>query len=126
VASGLPRHDLQSRPVEPVAPEHVHHAVLELYKRRSGKTPEQAREKAVRQMAAAVEASGLGREGYRERFTSSDDNLQSILEDALSMVAQNSARREALQGAFKASGKTVQEFSEMYGLDPAEARKLLV
>src|SRR4051812_30536389 len=32
VASGLPRHDLQGKPVEPVAPEHVHHAILELYK----------------------------------------------------------------------------------------------
>jgi sRNA-binding protein len=40
VANGLPRHDLQAKPVEPVAPEHVHHAILELYKRRSGKAPE--------------------------------------------------------------------------------------
>ena len=125
VASGLPRHDLQSNPVEPVAPEHVHHAVLELYKRRSGKTPELAREKAVRQLAAAVESSGLGREGYRERFTSADDDLHAILEEALSLVAQNNARREALQSAFKASGKTVEEFSQMYGLDVAEATKLL-
>jgi len=125
VASGLPRHDLQAKPVEPVAPEHVHHAILELYKRRSGKTPEPAREKAVQQLAAAVEASGLGREGYRERFSSPDDTIQALLEEALAAVAQKNARREALQGAFKASGKTVEEFAEMYGLDPAEARKLL-
>ena len=32
VAGGLPRHDLQGQPVEPVAPEHVHHAILELYR----------------------------------------------------------------------------------------------
>lgn len=125
VASGLPRHDLQGKPVEPVAPEHVHHAILELYKRRSGKTPEQAREKAVQQLVAAIEASGLGREGYRERFTSPDDQVQALIEEALSQVAQKNARREALQGAFKASGKTVAEFAEMYGLDPAEAQKLL-
>lgn len=125
VASGLPRHDLQAQPVEPVAPEHVHHAILELYKRRSGKAPEQAREKAVQQLAAAIEASGLSREEYRERFTSPDDNVQAVLEEALSAVAQKNARREALQGAYKASGKSVAEFAEMYGLDPAEAKKLL-
>jgi sRNA-binding protein len=97
VASGLARHDLQARPVEPVAPEHVHHAILELYKRRSGKAPERARQHAVEQLAAAIEVSGLSREAYRERFTSPDDNLQSLLEDALAIVAQKRARREALQ-----------------------------
>lgn len=125
VASGLPRHDLQGRPLEPVAPEHVHFAILELYRRRSGKAPEQARERAVVQLAAAIEASGLGRDGYRERFTSPDDKLHAMLEEALAMVAQRAARREALQNAFKASGKSVAEFADMYGLDPAEAGKLL-
>lgn len=125
VASGLARHDLQARPVEPVAPEHVHHAILELYKRRSGKAPEQARQHAVAQMAAAIEASGLSREDYRERFTSHDDNLHALMEDALSIVAQKRARREALQNALAASGKSIAEFAEMYGLDPIEAKKLL-
>lgn len=125
VASGLPRHDLQGQPVEPVAPEHVHHAILELYRRHSGKTPEQARERAVRQFAAAIEASGLGRDGYRERFNSPDDDVHAILEEALSLVAQKNARREAVQNAFKASGKTVAEFAEMYGLDEVEAKRLL-
>jgi hypothetical protein len=40
-------------------------------------------------------------------------------------VPRGRARREALQNAFKASGKTVAEFAEMYGVDPQEARKLL-
>jgi sRNA-binding protein len=126
VASGLPRHDLQAQPVEPVAPEHVHYAILELYKRRSGKSPEPARERAVAQLATAIEASGLGREGYRERFPSADDNMQAMLEEALAMVAQKNARREALQRAFQASGKSVEEFAQMYGLDIAEARGLVV
>ena len=125
VASGLPRHDLQAKPVEPVAPEHVHHAILELYKRRRGKAPEQARERAVAQMAAAIEASGLGRAEYRERFTSTDDDVHAMLEEALAAVGQKEARREAMRNAFKASGKTVAEFAEMYGLDPGEAKKLL-
>src|SRR5262245_39235108 len=42
MASGLARHDLQGKPVEPVAPEHVHYAVMELHRRRSGRAPEQA------------------------------------------------------------------------------------
>lgn len=125
VASGLARHDLQARPVEPVAPEHVHHAILELYKRRSGKAPEQARQLAVGQLAGAIEASGMSREEYRERFTSHDDNLHSLLEEALALVAQKNARREALQNAFKASGKKLEEFAEMYGLDPGEAKRML-
>lgn len=125
VASGLPRHDLQAKPVEPVAPEHVHHAILELYKRRSGKVPAQARQHAVEQLAAAIEASGLDRQAYRERFTSPNDDLHALLEEALSVAAQKGARRQALQDALKASGKTVAEFAEMYGLDPMEAKKLL-
>lgn len=125
VASGLPRHDLQGKPVEPVAPEHVHHAILELYKRRSGKSPEQARERALAQLVNAIEASGLGRDGYRERFTSPDDHVHAMLEEALAQVGQKEARREALRNAFKASGKTVGEFAEMYGLDPKETGKLL-
>lgn len=125
VVSGLPRHDLQARPVEPVAPEHVHHAILELYKRRSGKSPGPAREQAVAQMAAAIEACGLSREDYRERFSSPDDHLHALMEDALSLVAQKHARREALRNAFRASGKPVAEFAEMYGLDPKEAERLL-
>lgn len=125
VASGLPRHDLQAQPVGPLAPEHVHHAILELYKRRSGKAPEQARQLAVTQLAAAIESSGMGREAYRERFTSPDDAVHSMLEDALAAVAQRAARREALRNAYTASGKSVAEFAEMYGLDPAEAARLL-
>jgi sRNA-binding protein len=125
VASGLARHDLQGKPIEPVAPEHVHHAILELYKRRRGKAPEQARERAVAQLAAAIEASGLTREAYRERFTSPDDEVHAMLEEALSRVAQTAARREALQKAFTASGKSVAEFAEMYGLDAVETKRLL-
>ncbi|WP_296358848.1 ProQ/FINO family protein [Ramlibacter sp.] len=126
LASGLARHDLQAQPVEPVAPEHVHHAILELYKRRSGKALDQARTQAVQQLVNAIEASALSREDYRERFTPSDDQLQSILEEALSAVAQKHARREALQRAFKASGASVADFAQMYGLPVAEAEQLLV
>lgn len=125
VASGLPRHDLQGKPVGLLAPEHVHHAIVELYRRRAGKAPDAARQHAVTQLAAAVDASGMTREAYRERFTSPDDQVHAMLEDALALVAQRAARREALRNAYVASGKSVAEFAEMYGLDPAEAQRLL-
>ena len=40
VASGQPRHDLQGKAVEPVAPEHVHHALLQVFRRRQQRTQE--------------------------------------------------------------------------------------
>ena len=36
VASGEKRHDLNGEPVEDVAPEHVHHAIVEVFRRRPG------------------------------------------------------------------------------------------
>jgi ProP effector len=39
VAMGEQRHDLNAQPVEPVAPEHVHHAILEVFRRRQGRGP---------------------------------------------------------------------------------------
>ena len=42
VASGLARHDLQGAAVEAMAPEHVHHALLEVFRRRQARTQEKA------------------------------------------------------------------------------------
>jgi len=126
VASGLPRHDLAGQPVEPVAPEHVHHAILELYRRKSS-TPQEpaARSRAVEQLVGAVERSGLGRDGYRERFGQHEASLP-LLEEALALVAQKSARQEALVRAFKASGKSIEDFAEMYGMDPEAVARMVL
>ncbi|KQT08948.1 ProQ/FINO family protein [Ramlibacter sp. Leaf400] len=125
VAAGVPRHDLQAQPVEPVAPEHVHHAILELYRRKSA-TPQEplARERAVKQLVEAVGRSGLGRDGYRERFGAGPDFAVALLDEALMAIGQKSARQEALQRAFQASGKSVEDFAEMYGLSTAEVKAL--
>ena len=125
VASGLPRHDLAGEPVEPVAPEHVHHAILELYRRKS-MTPQEpaARERAIVQLAAAVERSGLDRDAYRERFGQHEAS-RPLLDEALAMVGQKAARQEALVRAFKASGKSVEAFAEMYGMEPREVARLV-
>ena len=126
VASGLPRHDLQAVPVEPVAAEHVHHAIVELYRRKQG-TPQEsaARGRAVAQLVENIGRSGLGRDGYRERFGAGGEPSRSLVEEALVAAGARTARQEALQRAFRASGQTVEAFAEMYGLDPAEVRNLL-
>lgn len=125
VANGLPRHDLGGQPVEPVAPEHVHHAILELYRRKST-TPQEpaARERAIAQLASAVERSGLDRDAYRERFGQHEAG-RAMLEEALAAIGQKSARQEALVRAFKASGKSVEGFAEMYGMEPREVSRLM-
>lgn len=125
VAAGVPRHDLQAQPVEPVAPEHVHHAILELYRRKSATPQEpQARERAVKQLVEAIGRSGLGRDGYRERFGAGPDFAVALLNEALMAIGQKSARQEALQRAFQASGKSAEDFAEMYGLSTAEVKAL--
>jgi len=126
VASGLARHDLHGRPVEPVAPEHVHHAIVELFRRKQG-TPQEAaaRQRAVAQLVENIERSTLGRDGYRERFGTGPEPARSLVEEALVACGQKSARQEALRRAFTSSGQSVEAFAEMYGLDPAEVRRLV-
>lgn len=125
VASGVQRHDLAGQPVEPVAPEHVHHAILELYRRKSA-TPQEpaARERAIAQLVAAVERSGLGRDAYRERFGQNEAS-HALLEEALAVIGQKAARQEALVRAFRASGKSVEAFAEMYGMTAGEVARLV-
>jgi hypothetical protein len=126
VASGLARHDLQGQPTDPAAPEHVQHAIVELYRRKKD-TPQEpaARERAVGQLVRAVQASGLGRDGYREKFGGGADWARALLEEALLQLGARSARAEALKRAYAASGKTVAEFAEMYGMDPDEVRAMV-
>ena len=122
VASGLPRHGLDGQPVEPVAPEHVHHAILELHRRKGGSP--QARERALKQLVENVERSGLGRDGYRERFGAGAEPSRMLVDEALMALGQRTARQEALRRAYQASGKSAEAFAEMYGLSVAEVKAL--
>ncbi|TPG24482.1 ProQ/FINO family protein [Variovorax guangxiensis] len=117
VAAGHPRHDLQGRPVEPVAPEHIHHAILEVFRRRQGRTQDDLSGQLRDRIIAAIEASGVGREAYAERVRARDDASNAALDDALAELARQAAKREALMRAFEANGKTEAEFAEMYGMD---------
>lgn len=129
VAAGHPRRDLEGQVVEPMAPEHVHHAILELYRRRLNRTPEAEREalrvQTVTRIARAIEASGLEREDYAVLVRSRDADINAIVDEALASLSAQVAKAEALLRAFEASGKSEQEFADMYGMKPGEVARTL-
>jgi len=118
VAAGDKRHDLQGQPVEAMAPEHVHHALLEVYRRKKARATEDLLPKLRNRMIAAFEASGLTREDYTARVTSRDESANALLEEAFADWAARNAKDEALLRAFEASGQTLDAFADMYGLVP--------
>ena len=125
VASGQQRHDLQGQAVEAMAPEHVHHALLEVFRRRQGRANEDLRPKLIDRIIQAFEASGLSRAAYAELVHSRDEAANTVLDEALTEAAARAARDEALLRAFEASGKTIEVFADMYGMDPRVAAQTL-
>lgn len=125
VASGDARHDLDGNPVEPVAPEHVQHAILEIFRRRQGKDADKARTWARARLVQAIDASGLSREAYLERVRTHDALALELLDEAFAELGGQAARREALVRAYRASGQEVEAFADMYGLDAALVRDAL-
>ena len=125
VAAGTMRHDLQGAAVENVAPEHVYFAVLELFRRRQGRVKGDLRPAVRSQLMAAFEASGLSRQDYLARVQSNATPLHPLLEEAFAERDQALAKQEALLRTFDASGKSVEEFADMYGVDARELRTAL-
>ena len=125
VASGLQSHDLNGEPVEPVAPEHVHHAIMEVFRRRQARSDQDLRPYARAQLIEAIEASGLSREDYLLCVRQQDEVATALLGEAFAELAGQAARREALRKTFEASGKTIAEFADMYGMYPAEVSETL-
>ncbi len=125
VAAGKARHDLQGAAVEPVAPEHVYWAILELFRRRQARAPQDLRPKLRAQLLAAFDASGLTRQDYLARVQTRDTDSTAALEDAFAERDQTLARQEALRIAFENSGKTVAEFADMYGMDQRDVNRAL-
>ena len=125
VAAGLQRHDLDGQPVAPLAPEHVHHAIMEVFRRRQQRTKDDLRPRVLSRLVAAIEASGLGSTEYAEKMRTQDATNNAILDEAVAQLAQKSAKREALARAFKASGQSMEAFAEMYGMDLVEVKRTL-
>jgi ProP effector len=125
VAAGLARHDLDGNAVEPVSPEHVHHAIMEVFRRRQARSREDLRPRLRLRLMQAVEASGLSLEDYAERVRVQDESANALLDGALAELKLEAAKRDALMAAFKASGRTEAEFADMYGMNPAEVTAVL-
>ncbi len=125
VAAGLQRHDLDGQAVAPVAPEHVHHAIMEVFRRRQQRSKDDLRPRVIPRLVAAIEASGLSPAEYAEKMRTQDEMGNAILDEAVAYLAAKAARREALARAFQASGLSMEAFAEMYGMDPGEVQRTL-
>ena len=125
VASGQMRHDLAEQPVEDLTPEQVHHALIEVFRRRGARSREDLRPKLRQRIALAFEASGLSGEAYVERVSARDEEVNQITRDAVAESSQRTAREDALLRAFESSGKPINEFADMYGLHVLDANRTL-
>jgi ProP effector len=124
VSTGTARHDLDGNAVEAMAPEHIYHALMEVFRRRQARSREDLHPQRVARIVLAMEASGLAPAAYADLVGSNDAAANLALDEARSQAESRAAKHEALQRAFRASGKTAAEFADMYGLDPAEMRRL--
>ncbi|HEY2255573.1 MAG TPA: prop effector, partial [Variovorax sp.] len=99
--------------------------ILEVFKRRHARSGEDVRAALVARLVEAIEASGLSREDYMLVVRTQDEASNAALDEAFAALGARTARREALQRAFEASGRTLAEFAEMYGMDPKEVARTL-
>ena len=125
VAAGQKRHDLQGKPVEDVAPEHVFLSMVELFQRRQARSTDDLRPKLRAQMLAAFEKSGLTRQDYLARIGTPSEPVQVLLDEVLSEVEQQRARRAALKKAFEASGQSVEAFADALGMRVGDVQTAL-
>nr|WP_323745939.1 ProQ/FINO family protein [Diaphorobacter caeni] len=126
VSQGQPRHDLAGQVVEQMAPEHVFHALVEVFRRKKPREGEDLTQKLRRRMEIAFEASGLTREAYLELVRGRDEATNALLDEALAEVAARSAKDEALLRAYEMSGATsVEAFADMYGMQARQVAQQL-
>ena len=117
VAAGLARHDLDGVATEPVAPEHIHHAIVEVFRRRQARSKADLRPYLRPLLKQAIENSGLTLEDYAALVRVQDEATNALLDDAVAELKAETAKREALMVTFQTSGKTEAEFADMYGMD---------
>lgn len=125
VADGRQRHDLSGQPVEPMAPEHVHHALLEVFRRRQARGKEDLTPALRRRMRQAFERSGLTPEAYATLVLGRDAKANAMLDDALQEARATEAKDEALLRAFESGARSVQDFADMYGMPEHDVEQAL-
>lgn len=122
VAAGLPRHDLDGKPVEPVAPEHVVLSCIELFRRRQARGADAAPAKLRQQLLGAYHHSGMSRLDFLSRLTTLDEPMTALMDEVMAEVDQQRARQAALLKAFEASGKSAEDFAAELGMDASLIR----
>jgi sRNA-binding protein len=120
VAAGKQRHDLQGAPVEDVSPQHIYLALLELFRRRQSRSRVDLRPSFRVQLIEAFQASNLNRQDYQSTVQTNDEDATALLEEAFAEYDQWRDKQEALVRAFEGSGKSLEEFADMYGMDPRD------
>ena len=125
MASGQQRHDLTGTAVEAVAPEHQHHALVEVFKRRQQRSEQDLKPELRQRMLQGAEASGLAPLEYAQRVRTGNEEANALLDDAMGELAAWLAKDQALLQAFEASGETVTAFADAHGLHPIEAAAIL-
>lgn len=126
VASGMARHDLQGVEVEAMAPEHVLHALMEVFRRKKPREGEDLQAKLARRIGLAFIDSGLDRDAYLEKVQLREPNAVAKVEAALAEVAAQDARAEAVLRAFEGSGAdSVEAFADMYGMNVYQVQRQL-
>ncbi len=125
VASGNKRHDLQGAAVEDVAPEHIYLAIVELFRRRQGRASEDLTPKLRNQLKTAFEASGMTAPVYLALVQTHHAEAHTLLDEVLAEHDQKLARQEALYTAYQASGKSPEEFADMYGMEHSDVKAAL-
>ena len=61
------------------------------------------------------------KDAYVELVHSRDEAANTVLEEALAEAGARAAKDEALLRAFESSGQTVEDFADMYGMEPRVA-----
>ncbi|MDI1245059.1 MAG: ProQ/FINO family protein [Rhodoferax sp.] len=125
VAAGQKRHDLQGIPVDDVAPEHIFLSIVELFQRRQARSTEDLQPKLRKQLLTAFDQSGLTRQDYLARIGTPVEAIQAVLDEVLSEVELQRARRAALKKAFEASGQTVDVFADALGMRVSDVQTAL-
>ncbi|TNF62113.1 MAG: hypothetical protein EP306_04455, partial [Burkholderiales bacterium] len=99
VAEGQKRRGLDGQPVEAPTPEQVHHALVEVFRRRAARAPQDLRPRLRERIARAFEASGLDALTYAARVSGRDEGINSLTREALEEVTARSARHQAWRRA---------------------------
>lgn len=125
VAAGRPRHDLGGQVVEPMAAEHVLQALLEVFRRRQGRSREDLAPKLLRRLVQAFEASGHTPEAYMALSARQPEAVQAMVERAIAQAGVQRARDEALARAYARSALSEAVFADQYGVSLADLRRAL-